>query len=388
MAEVALEHVGKVYANGVRAVHDLNLQVADGELLVLLGPSASGKTTTLRLIAGLDEPTTGIIRIGDRIVNTVPPRDRNVAVVFQKPGLYPHLSVRENLAFGLMLRHRRSWLGRWWSRCFRPAVYAEAQRRERQYEERVAEAARWLELEDVLERRPGQLSGGQQQRAALGRALVRQPAVFLLDEPLSHLDSRLRAELRSQLHLLQQRLRVTMIYVTHDQVEAMTLGDRIAVLDRGVVQQIDPPAWIYERPQNRFVAEFVGWPPMNFLDGRLRHENGRPCFEALGQALSLPVEKAETWTPFAGRDLTLGIRPEAVALARNAEEALTMEVVLTESLGSECLVTFQRGDRRLTGKMVSPMKLVSGQMVGVTWDWSKSHLFDRVGGAALGLPAG
>jgi multiple sugar transport system ATP-binding protein len=387
MAEVALEHVEKVYANGVRAVCDLSLTAADGELLVLVGPSGSGKTTVLRLIAGLEAPTAGILRIGGLVVNGVPPRRRDVALVFQKHGLYPHLSVYENLAFGMRLRERRSWLARLLQRCFRAAKARQEQRR---LHERVLEAARLLALEDVLERRPGQLSGGQQQRAALGRALVRQPAVFLLDEPLSNLDWRLRADLRRELHLLQRRLQATMIYVTHDQLEALTLGDRVVVLDRGAVQQADTPAELYRRPRNRFVAGFIGWPPMNFLDGRLVCDGGRVCFQAAGGCLPLPratgrEPAGDPWAALAGKEVTLGIRPEAITLGRHeANDArLTFEVALVESLGGDCLVTLRRKDWRVTAKAAGAVP-ASGEMVEVTFDMRQSYWFDRASGLALG----
>src|SRR5438876_11721728 len=274
MAEVVLQHLAKVYPNGVHAVRDLNLTVADGELVVLLGPSGCGKTTTLRLIAGLEEPSAGTIAIGGQVVNALPPRRRNVAMVFQKSTLYPHLNVRRNIAFGLQLRQHTNPVVKLALRLFRLHLYARARQQEKQIGERVESTARLLGLEDVLDRRPSQLSGGQQQRVALGRAIARQPDVFLLDEPLSQLDGRLRAELRHELHLLQGRLRKTMIYVTHDQAEAMTLADRLVVIDRGAIQQVGRPQEVYERPCNRFVAGFLGWPAMNFIDGRLIQYGG------------------------------------------------------------------------------------------------------------------
>jgi multiple sugar transport system ATP-binding protein len=264
MAEVALEKVGKTYPGGIAALRDVSLRIEDGELVALVGPSGSGKTTLLRLIAGLETPTGGTIRIGDRIVNDVPPHRRDVAMVFQRPALYPHLSVRANLGFGLFLRQglfRRTGV---------PPVPPT--------EERIASIARQLGLEDILDRRPATLSGGQQQRVALGRALVRRPAVFLLDEPLSNLDTRLRLEMRRELHLLHRRFRTTIIYVTHDQDEAMSLGQRIVVLDQGLVRQAGSPQELYDRPSDRFVAGFLGWPPMNLLDGELVMVDDRLSF--------------------------------------------------------------------------------------------------------------
>src|SRR5207244_2247336 len=258
MAEVTLQHLAKVYSNGIEAVRDLNLTIADSELVVLLGPSGCGKTTTLRLIAGLEEPTAGTISIGGQVVNGVPPRRRNVAMVFQRSTLYPHLNVRRNIAFGLRLRQHTNPLAKLALRLSRPALYAQAKHQDKEIVQRVQSTARLLGLEELLDRRPSQLSGGQQQRVALGRAIARQPEVFLLDEPLSQLDGRLRAELRHELHLLQRRIRKTMAYVTHDQAEALTLADRLVVMDRGLVQQVDRPLAVYERPINRFVAAFLG----------------------------------------------------------------------------------------------------------------------------------
>lgn len=384
MSEVMLENVGKIYPNGVPAVRDLNLTVAAGEMITLIGPSGCGKTTTLRLIAGLEEPTEGVLRLNGQIANGLPPRARDVALVFQKHNLYPHLTVRRNLSFGLRLRHPEGRLGRWTVGWLRPGRRAEMRQWDGVIAERVAEAARVLELEDVLERRPRQLSGGQQQRVALGRALVRRPAIWLLDEPLSHLDAPLRAELRRQLHLLHRRLGATMIYVTHDQLEAMTLGQRLVVMNHGEVQQVGPPEEVYWRPRNRFVAGFVGWPPMNFVDGRLVTEEGRLWFGA-----------GDVKVPVAGGDLaggrlpekgfvTLGIRPEQAALAsgNQATATVTMEVALVEPLGSASLVTCQRGDWRLTA-LDGRMAPAVGRMVEVRLDMSKAFYFDTITGLTL-----
>lgn len=383
MAEVALEHVVKDYAGGVRAVHDLSLTAAQGEVLVLVGPSGSGKTTVLRLIAGLETPSAGTIRIGGRRVNEVPPHQRNVALVFQGENLYPHMNVRDNLGFSLYLREERSWLRRLWQRCFQPGQAAEVRRQERERSERVQEAARLLGLETVLGRMPGHLSGGQKQRVGLGRALVRRPDVFLLDEPLSNLDVSLRGELRRELHLLQRRFRATMVYVTHDQMEAMTLGTRVGVLDRGVLQQVDRPETLYERPRNRFVAGFIGWPPMNFADGRVGRAEGGPIFETEGWSLPL----APALEALAGKEVTLGIRPEHVRPARNEREewALPMEVALVELLGDACLVSFQREGWRAAGKLDARQKIQVGQTVEVTFEMQQIHWFDRSSGVRLGL---
>jgi multiple sugar transport system ATP-binding protein len=386
MAEVTLEQVEKQYANGVHAVRDFNLTIRDGELLVLVGPSGCGKTTTLRLIAGLEEPTRGVLRMDGRTLNGVPPRDRDVGMVFQRHSLYPHLTVRQNLGFGLWLREGQDRLARLWDRCFRPARHAQLRQEEAKRETRIEEAARWLELETLLDRLPRQLSGGEQQRAALGRALVRQPAVLLMDEPLSHLDPRLRFELRRQLHLLHERLPATMIYVTHDQSEAMTLGERLVVLDQGTIQQVDRPAEIYARPRNRFVAGFIGWPPMNFLDGRLIEVQSQLAFQAADDFWPVPPERAKPWAALVGRDVTLGVRPEYIRPATDGEAGtLTMETALVEWLGSEALVTFQRKGLRLTARMEAPLGWTRGQTVCIRCDMRQSHLFDRSSGAALGM---
>ena len=390
MAEVALEHLAKVYPNGVEAVRDMNLTVSDGELVVLLGPSGCGKTTTLRLIAGLEEPSAGTISIGDKIMNAVAPRRRNVAMVFQKSTLYPHLNVHRNLAFGLQLRQGANRLTRLGLRFVRPARYAELVQQEKEMEERVHRTARLLGLEDVLERRPNQLSGGQQQRVALGRAIAREPEVFLLDEPLSQLDGRLRSELRHELHLLQRRIHKTMIYVTHDQAEALTLADRVVVMDRGVIQQVDEPQAVYARPCNRFVAGFLGWPAMNFVDGRLVQHEGRILFEGANLKLPVPPAQGAAWAGQAGRLITLGLRPEDVRPALPGEMGLAMRVVLIESLGPERLVTFERDGLRLSARLSGRMGIENQQTIEVCLHMEHAHLFDPRSGLALnpGRPAG
>jgi multiple sugar transport system ATP-binding protein len=365
MAQVVLEGVNKTYPNGVRAVRDLNLTIADGELLVLVGPSGCGKTTTLRLIAGLETPTSGTIRIDGRVVNGEPPHRRNVAMVFQRPALYPHLNVRQNLGFGLALRD-----GGWASRA-KLAV-----RRER-----VTRTAQLLELSDLLDRRPNELSGGQQQRAALGRALVREPAVFLLDEPLSNLDARLRMEMRRELLLLHRRLAATMVYVTHDQEESLTLGDRVVVLDKGVVQQADRPQALYDRPISRQVAAFVGWPPMNFLKGRLVEESGRLCLKRGEMALPL-AERQDEWRGFVGREVVLGIRPEQVRICAT-EAPLTAEVRLVERAGAFALATLRYGEWTVTARLEGTSPPPEGSQAAVGFDLVQAHLFDAETGRVL-----
>jgi multiple sugar transport system ATP-binding protein len=392
MAEVVLQHLTKMFPTGVQAVRDLSLHVADGELVVLLGPSGCGKTTTLRLIAGLEEPTSGTVEIAGQIVNKLPPRARNVAMVFQKSTLYPQLNVRWNLAFALRLRRRGNGLTRFLARCLRWRGWPEMQQEDGQIQQRVASAAGLLGLEELLDRKPGQLSGGQQQRVALGRALVRQPEVFLLDEPLSQLDSGLRAELRHELHLLQRRLRKTMIYVTHDQAEALMLADRLAVMDRGLIQQVDRPQAIYEHPVNRFVAGFLGWPAMNFLDGRLQGCNGEISFASMpvGAKLNLEAGKAKEWAAHAGHEVTLGIRPEDVVPVAPGRGALVMQVVMIEALGAGCLVTLERQGWQATARFERRQGIEPQQAIEVCFQMEHAHLFDRQTGIALssGRPAG
>lgn len=374
MAQVTLEKVGKTYPGGLAALRDVSLRIEGGELIALVGPSGSGKTTLLRLIAGLETPTSGAIRIGDRIVNAIPPHRRDVAMVFQRPALYPHLSVRANLSFGLELIWRR------W-----PLLRGDP--RTAAIDVRVLEVAHQLGLEDVLERRPGTLSGGQQQRVALGRALVREPAVFLLDEPLSNLDAPLRLEMRRELHLLHRRLRATMIYVTHDQDEAMALGERVVVLNQGVVRQADQPQVLYDRPSDRFVAGFLGWPPMNLLDGELVVVDDRLSFG--NWEMYLVTSRRPDWHPFVGRPLTLGIRPEGVSLAEGPGEGrLSMEVRLVERLGPVQLVTLDRRDAgptswTVTARLAVTPAIQEGETVFAAFDLTRATLFDPATGRAL-----
>jgi multiple sugar transport system ATP-binding protein len=375
MAQVSLDGISKQYPNGVQALQPTSLQAADGELLVLVGPSGCGKTTLLRIIAGLEVPTTGTIHINGSDITQVAAHRRDVAMVFQRPTLYPHLNVRSNLAFGLDARRLLPRLGKNVDR-----------------DARVADAAGILGLGDVLERRPSELSGGQQQRVALGRAMVRRPAVFLLDEPLSNLDFRLRIEMRRELHLLHKKLRATMFYVTHDQEEALTLGQRVAVLRQGRVQQIDRGDVLYERPANRFVAGFLGWPAMNLLDGeidcghsQLRLVNGADEFH-LGSVRQVD------WRPFAGRRVSLGLRAEHLRLAPQgaAEATLPMEVQLAETLGAECLVTLRHGDWTATMRVEKSLTPNVQTTVTVSFALAQAHLFDQESGCALshGLPTG
>ena len=365
MASVKLSGIRKIYEDGARAqpaVHDLDLEIADGEFMVLVGPSGCGKSTTLRMIAGLEAISAGDLSIGGRRVNEVPAKDRDIAMVFQNYALYPHMTAYQNLAFALTLRKM-------------PKGEVDA---------RVREAARVLDIESLLHRRPRQMSGGERQRVALGRALVRKPQVFLFDEPLSNLDAKLRVQMRREIARLHQQLGTTMIYVTHDQVEAMTLGDRIAVLHRGRLQQVDTPAALYGRPTNTFVAGFIGTPPMNLVEGEVVGP-GTPEFRA-GQDFS--VSLGHGWsTPLGGPagGMTLGIRPEDILRAEPGSGhagALRSRVELVELLGGEALVHVDVGGVELTARLPAPVPR-AGSEIGLLIPVERVHLFDRTTGARI-----
>jgi ABC-type sugar transport system ATPase subunit len=351
MARVEFEHVDKTFPGGARALVDLSLDVADGELLVLVGPSGCGKSTVLRVLAGLEAPTAGEIRIDGHAVNALSPRERNVAMVFQDYALYPHMTVRENLEFPLRMQK------------------LDAPKRA----ERVAWAAELLGMQALLDRLPRQLSGGQRQRVAMGRALVRNPAVSLLDEPLSNLDAKLRVAVRAEIEELQRRTGTTMLYVTHDQVEAMTLGDRVAVLCEGRLQQVGPPAEVYARPANAFVAGFVGSPPMNLFTTALSERDGRLAIALGDAAIATDPALERALRPHAGGKLTAGIRPEALALARDGVAA-TVEHV--ELLGHETLVHVRVGDGTKlvlrTAGMAAPHR---GATIALAVDPKQLHFF-------------
>jgi multiple sugar transport system ATP-binding protein len=366
MASVAFEHVDKRYPGGVEALCDLCLELADGELLALVGPSGCGKSTVLRLLAGLEAPTAGTIRLGGRAVNELPPKARNVAMVFQDYALYPTRTVRGNLAFPLEMR-----------RLPRDEVTR-----------RVEATAELLEIRDLLERLPRELSGGQRQRVAMGRALVREPAAFLLDEPLSNLDAKLRVQVRAEIAELRRRTGTTMLYVTHDQVEAMTLGDRVAVLQRGRLQQVAPPRELYERPGNAFVAGFIGSPPMNLLPARLAEgaagSAGAPgglSVELAGVRLPLPPALADAARRAAASDagaLLLGIRPEDLALAAGAAPGtLAVDVAHVEYLGHETLAHLTLGPLRLVARLATPQPLTPGTRLHLSLPPTALHVFTK-----------
>jgi multiple sugar transport system ATP-binding protein len=326
LAGVTFEDVAKIYPDGTRAVNDMDLEVQDGEFMVLVGPSGCGKTTALRMVAGLEDISEGVLRIGERVVNHVPPRDRDIAMVFQSYALYPHLSVYENIAFGLRLKKEKK----------------------AEIDKRVQEAARILGLEPFLKRKPRALSGGQRQRVAMGRAIVRQPQAFLMDEPLSNLDAKLRVQMRAEIGKLQNDLGTTTIYVTHDQVEAMTMGDRVAVMRKGELQQVATPQELYDHPVNLFVGGFIGSPAMNMVEATVARANGGVVVEAGDQSITLG-EQITTTRPalreYEGRKVVLGIRPEdledaALATDVPADRRLRGQVELREALGSEIMVHF------------------------------------------------
>ena len=372
MARVTLTDVIKDYPGGVRAVDRVSLAVEDEELVVLVGPSGCGKSTTLRMVAGLEEITAGTIAIGEKVVNDTPPKDRDIAMVFQNYALYPHMSVYKNMAFSLKLRRRELGLSK------------------AQIDRKVRDAAAMLGIDDLLQRKPKALSGGQRQRVAVGRAIVRNPRVFLFDEPLSNLDARLRVEMRSEIKRLQRQFRTTMIYVTHDQEEAMTLGDRVVVMRDGIIHQCSSPLETYERPVNRFVAGFVGTPPMSFLDGRIVKDNGALAFDTGAARLTLPREFAERVAGFADREMVLGIRPDAYSVtppgggadaaadgAGDQAASLRVRIILVESLGDRKDIYMTLADeKQLVGRVNADVPVAEGQAFPIYIDMNRAHLFE------------
>jgi multiple sugar transport system ATP-binding protein len=357
MASVTYDHAQRLYPGAERpAVDDLNLEISDGEFLVLVGPSGCGKSTSLRMLAGLEEVTDGHIRIGDRDVTHLPPKERDIAMVFQNYALYPHMSVAENMAFSLKM--------------------AKVGKEERM--ERVKEAAKLLDLEEYLERKPKALSGGQRQRVAMGRAIVRQPQVFCMDEPLSNLDAKLRVSTRTQIAALQQRLGVTTVYVTHDQVEAMTMGDRVAVLKDGVLQQVDTPLNLYDKPRNLFVAGFIGSPAMNLLNAHSREGRVR-----IGD-VEIPVDREAAGK--ANGDITIGVRPESWRVV-NEGEGLPVKVNVVEELGADGFVYGTSGVEGTPDQVIIRIDARrnhhKGETLYVTTDPQHVHVFDTNSGARL-----
>ncbi|MDG4594334.1 MAG: ABC transporter ATP-binding protein [Candidatus Contendobacter sp.] len=371
MASLTFEHIDKIYPGGAQAIFDFNLAIADGEVLALVGPSGCGKSTLLRLLAGLDDATRGDLRIGGEVVNGLPPQRRNVAMVFQDYALYPHMTVRGNLEFPLKMRD---------------LPRAEIARQ-------VAWAAELLDLGNLLDRLPRQLSGGQRQRVAMGRALVRQPAAFLMDEPLSNLDARLRVQIRADLSELLDRLGATTLYVTHDQAEAMTLGDRVAVLDRGHLQQVAPPQDLYEQPANTFVAGFIGNPPMNLFPGRLNAAWDGGLQLRLGQQslpLALPAATEERWRAWLDKPLTTGIRPEHLCLVNDGDGGVQATVSDAEYLGHETLLHVRVDELDLPGaalvaRLPGIRPFHKGKVVRLSLDGAQLHGFGPDGKAVDGF---
>jgi len=359
MASVTYDHVTKKFGE-VIAVNDFDIQIKDKEFLVLVGPSGCGKTTALRLVAGLEEITSGNIYIGERLVNDVAPKDRDIAMVFQSYALYPHMSVYDNLAFGLKLRKTPK---------------AEIDRR-------VKNAAEILQIGALLDRKPKQLSGGQRQRVALGRAIVREPKVFLMDEPLSNLDAKLRVQTRAEISKLHQRLQTTIIYVTHDQVEAMTMGTRIAVMNNGILQQLDTPQALYDHPTNMFVAGFIGSPAMNFFDARLVGTIDDMWVDGTTFKVKVPADKALALGRYLNREVIFGVRPEDMYDRQYAREAspdstVKVSVDVVEPMGSEVYLYLLTGTKSFVGRMDSRTQVRPGQDMEVVWDMSHMHIFDR-----------
>ena len=365
MANVSFENVVKKYGD-VTAVNNLNIAVADKEFLVLVGPSGCGKTTALRCLAGLEEISSGEIKIGDRVVNDVAPKDRDIAMVFQSYALYPHLSVYDNMAFGLKLRK---------------VPKDEIKRR-------VGEAADILGIQDLLERKPRQLSGGQRQRVAVGRAIVREPKVFLFDEPLSNLDAKLRVAMRAEISKLHQRLQTTFIYVTHDQIEAMTMASRIAVINKGILQQLDTPQNLYDNPNNLFVAGFIGSPAMNFFPGKLRKDGSKLVVDTGDFVVPIPAKRAKQYEAYAGKDVIFGIRPENIHDADfvppNIDaEKVAVKVDVTELMGNEIFLYLVSGKNTFVSRVDPRSKLRVGQQASMAFDMDTVHIFDAASEEAI-----
>ncbi len=394
MASILFDRVGKVYPGGTRAITDVNLGINDGEFLVLVGPSGCGKSTLLRMIAGLEEVTEGELKIGDRVVNDVSPKDRDIAMVFQNYALYPHMSVYDNMAFGLKLRKMAK----------------------DEIKRRVDDAARVLEITEYLDRKPKALSGGQRQRVAMGRAIVREPVAFLMDEPLSNLDAKLRVQMRSEIGLLQQRLGTTTVYVTHDQVEAMTMGDRVAVIRKGRLQQVDTPRALYDQPDNLFVAGFIGSPSMNFVYGRIEGEGDNLYAAFAGDRVKVDravIANRPGLSKYAGKEIIIGIRPEAFELVAavpnaNPEHTIAVKVDLTEQLGSEAYIHFLKpsppvitpdiqelladqgtdpatlgADTKFTARVDPDFCPSSGEEAKLVVETAKLHFFDKETGLSI-----
>ena len=357
MAHISLQHIKKTYDNGVTVIPDLNLEIQDREFVVLVGPSGCGKSTTLRMIAGLEDISGGELYIGDRCVNRVKPKDRDIAMVFQNYALYPHMSVYQNISFGLELRHVDK----------------------KEIDEKVHWAAGILDLEPYLNRKPKALSGGQRQRVALGRAMVRNPSVFLLDEPLSNLDAKLRTEMRSQITRLHKQLQTTFVYVTHDQIEAMTMGDRICVMKDGTIQQFDTPQVLYDCPQNMFVAGFIGSPQMNFIHVTAERSEDQWMLRSGGWSTAVPEEKLAgvDMGAYEGKEICMGIRPEDIHLSESGgAAAVSAHVDLAEMMGNEIYLYLTAFSQQIIARVPARSQAKTGSDLAVCVDAAHMHLFD------------
>ena len=362
MAGLSLRHIGKTYQGGVAAVQDINLEIEDKEFIILVGPSGCGKSTTLRMIAGLEEITDGELYIDDKLVNEVAPKDRDIAMVFQSYALYPHMTVYENMAFGLKLRK---------------VPKDEIQRK-------VTEAARILDIEHLLERKPKALSGGQRQRVALGRAIVREPKVFLMDEPLSNLDAKLRVQMRAEIGKLHKKLQTTFIYVTHDQTEAMTMGTRIVVMKDGIMQQCASPAELYDEPVNMFVAGFIGSPQMNFINVKVEKKNNSICLSNDTLSVMLPEGRANKadLNEYIGKEVIMGIRPENIHedqayVTSMPDSVVDVDVDLVEMMGAETFLYLRNGGDAFIARVNRRTTAKHGEKIKVAFDANKIHLFDK-----------
>lgn len=359
MAEVVLDNVWKIYDGNVVAVKEVSLEIKNREFMVLVGPSGCGKSTTLRMVAGLEEISRGTVRIGNRVVNDVPPKDRDIAMVFQNYALYPHMTVYDNMAFGLKLRKFRK----------------------EDIRKRVMEAARILSIEDYLDRRPKQLSGGQRQRVAVGRAIVRKPEAFLFDEPLSNLDAKMRVQMRTEISKLHTQLETTMIYVTHDQVEAMTMGDRICVMKDGLIQQVADPITLYDTPANKFVAGFIGTPPMNFFEGVIIRKEGKLFFKESTFEVELPAAWTDKVGAFVDKPVSFGSRPEDIgseqAESDPAMPRIKASVEVIEPMGSETYVYLNTGAHSFIARVEAHRRMVVGDSIEFAIYIPKAHLFNK-----------
>lgn len=360
MAQVSLRNVTKFFAGGIKAVDNINIGVENKEFMVLVGPSGCGKSTTLRMIAGLEEISKGDLYIGDKLVNDVPAKDRDIAMVFQNYALYPHMTLFENMAFGLKLRRYPK----------------------QEILQRVSEAAEILGIKHLLNRRPREISGGERQRVAVGRAIVRKPKVFLFDEPLSNLDAKLRVQMRTEIHKLHIRLQTTIIYVTHDQIEAMTMGDRIAVMKSGILQQVDDPINIYDHPKNKFVAGFIGSPPMNFMNGRIIKKEGKIYFDEGKILVKVVEEMYKKIEPYLGKEIIFGVRSEDIYDKLFVSEAppeniLRVNCEVVEPMGSEVYLYLNTGRHTFIARVGAHDRPHVNQDMDVVFDMSKAHFFNK-----------